>query len=96
MNTKTKPKALIVTTEHRGVFFGYGEVTTEKTIRLTDVQMCVYWSSDMKGVLGLASTGPTKQCKIGPPAPAMTLHSVTSIIEVSDEAAKKWKEQPWN
>lgn len=87
---------LIVTTEHRGVFFGYGQVTTEKIIRLTDVQMCVYWSSDLKGVLGLASTGPTKQCKIGPTAPAMTLQGVTSIIEVSDEAAKKWRDQPWN
>jgi len=87
---------LIVTTEHRGVFFGYGQVTTEKTIRLTDVQMCVYWSSDLKGVLGLASIGPTKQCKIGPPAPAMTLQGVTAIIEVSAEAEAKWKTQPWN
>jgi hypothetical protein len=93
---KSKPIPLIVTTEHRGVFFGYGQVTTEKTIRLTDVQMCVYWSSDLKGVLGLASVGPTKQCKIGPPAPAMTLQGVTSIIEVSSEAEAKWKTQPWN
>jgi hypothetical protein len=87
---------LLVTTEYRGVFFGYGIPTTEKTIRLTDVQMCVYWSSDLKGVLGLATSGPTKQCKIGPPAPAMTLQAITSIIEVSAEAAKRWKEQPWN
>ncbi len=92
----SKPIPLIVTTEHRGVFFGYGQVTTEKTVRLTEVQMCVYWSSDLKGILGLASTGPTKQCKIGPPAPAMTLQGITSIIEVSPEAEKQWKLQPWN
>lgn len=94
----TKPSGLvpiIVTTEHKGVFFGLGKPSDKKTIRLTDAQMCVYWSSDVKGVLGLAATGPTKSCRIGPPVPAITLQGVTSIMEVSDVAAAAWKAKPW-
>ncbi len=93
---KTKNIALVVTTELKGVFFGYGQVTTEKTIRLEQVRMCVYWSADVKGVVGLAATGPTKGCKIGLPAPAMTLQGVSSIIECSPEAVAAWERGPWN
>jgi hypothetical protein len=92
----SKSLPLVVTTEYRGVFFGYGEPTTETTIRLEKAQLCVYWSSDVKGVVGLAAKGPSKNCKIGPPAPAITLQKVTAVLEVSAEAEKRWKEQPWN
>lgn len=91
-----EPKALLVTTVHKGVFFGYGIPTNEKTIRLTNAQMCVYWSSDVRGVLGLASTGPSKTCRIGPSVPALTLQDITSVVEVSPEAEDKWKLRPWN
>lgn len=87
---------MVVTTAHRGVFFGYGKVTDKKTIRLRDAQMCVYWSADVKSVLGLASTGPSRTCKIGPVVPAITLQQVTSIMECSPEAEKGWQAAPWN
>jgi hypothetical protein len=89
-------KPLVVTTAHKGVFFGYGKPTENKTIRLEQAQMCVYWSSDIHGVVGLASSGPSDSCKIGPPAPAITLHDVTSVMEASKEAESAWKGQPWN
>lgn len=95
MNTNETGIPLVVTTAHRGVFFGYGTPSTDKTIRLTRARMCLYWSDDVKGVVGLASTGPTKTCRIGPAAPAMTLHDVTCVMEASDEAAIKWEEAPW-
>lgn len=94
--TINKRQALIVTTEHKGVFFGYGVPSTEKVIRMEEVQMAVYWSADCHGILGLAADGPTKGCKIGPPAPAMTLQGVTGVIEVSAKAEEAWKRQPWN
>lgn len=87
---------LIVTTAHKGVFFGYGTPTTERTIRIEQAQMCIYWSSDVKSVVGLAATGPSKTCRIGPPAPAITLQDVTSIMEASSESEAAWKLQPWN
>lgn len=87
---------LVVTTSHRGVFFGYGQPTTESIIRIEKARMCVYWSADVKSVFGLAATGPSSQCKVGPAVPAVTLRDVTSVMEVSPEAAAKWESQPWN
>ncbi len=86
---------LVVTTAHRGVFFGYGTPGNADTIRLTQARMCVYWSVSMRGVLGLAVQGPDKDCKIGFAVPALTLRDVTSVTEASPEAAKKWETGPW-
>lgn len=94
MSSKNIP--LVVTTEHRGVFFGYGQPTDGKVIRLENARMCVSWSADVKGVVGLAAVGPSKSCRIGPAAPAITLQAVTSVMEVSPEAEAKWNQQPWN
>lgn len=91
-----KQTPLVVTTAHKGVFFGYGTVTTDKTIRLEKARMCVSWSSDVKGIVGLAANGPTKNCRIGPAAPAITLQDVTSVMETSIEAEAQWNLQPWN
>ena len=87
---------LVVTTVHRGVFFGFGVPTTDKTIRITDAQMCVAWSKDVRGVLGLASDGPSKHCRVGPAVPAITLQDVTSVIEASEKASAAWQAQPWS
>jgi len=93
---KTKKIPLLVTTEHRGVFFGYGTLTENKIIKLENARMCVYWSQDVKGVLGLASAGPSKDCRIGPPVPSITLQAVTSVSEVSEPAAKQWESNHWS
>jgi hypothetical protein len=90
---------VIVTTAHKGVFFGYvprGETRSDaQTIRLERARMCVYWSADVRGVMGLAATGPVNGCKIGPAVPAITLRGVTSVMEVSEDAAAKWESAPW-
>ena len=93
--SKVKIGPLVVTTSHRGVFFGYGVPSDAQTIRLERARMVVYWSCDVRSVLGLAATGPSKACKVGPTAPAITLRDVTSVIEVSEEAAKRFEEGPW-
>jgi len=62
-NKKLVP--LVVTTAHKGVFFGYGIPTDQPTIRIEQARMCVYWSADVKSVLGLAASGPSKTCKVG-------------------------------
>ena len=92
-----KPQCVIVTTEHRGVFFGY---TTDDVhadvISLTDARLCVYWSRDMKGFMGLASMGPSASCKIGPPADLPSLRKITAVLKVTPEAEAKWKAAPWS
>ena len=87
-----KNKAVLVTTEFRGVFFG--NVKDDKNlpdeITLTDVKNCIYWSSDCGGFLGLAANGPTSGCKIGTRVDELRLFKITSVTPVSDEAVKKW------
>jgi len=89
-------KPLVVTTE-RGVFFGYGTPDLEaQHIRIDNARMVVYWSADCRSVVGLAASGPSNGCRIGPPAPAMIVRNVTAIIECSPEAAKKFESAPWS
>jgi hypothetical protein len=89
---------VVVTTEHRGVFFGFAPSPKvgATTIELLDGQMCVYWSESVKGVLGLAATGPDKRCKITPPVPRLELNKVTSVMHATDEAVKAWQSRPWS
>lgn len=95
--TKMKRQFVVVTTDKKGVFAGYlNQLTQNTTLRLEEAQMCVYWDSATKGVLGLAATGPTKGCKIGPAVPAITLHGVTAVMEASKQAEEAWKSQPWS
>lgn len=84
----------MVTTEHRGVFFGYASDTDGETIKLTRARCCVYWSSDVKGFVGLASNGPNKSCRVGPAAD-ITLRGITAVLEVTPEAVANWEKSPW-
>lgn len=85
----SKERAVIVTTAHRGVFFGYAEDTNGETIFLKRSRLCIYWSADLRGFMGLAAIGPNDSCKIGPPAD-ITLRSITAVLEVKPEAEAKW------
>ena len=91
-----KKQAVMVTTKHRGVFFGYADkIPSGKTITLERARMAVYWSQDMGGILGLASKGPSASCKIGPSVREILLQDVTSCTKVSDAAAAKWEASTW-
>lgn len=92
--SKKTERAVIVTTEHRGVFFGYASATDGEQIELKRSRLCVYWSAAMKGFMGLASIGPDKDCKIGPPAD-ITLRKITSVIEVTPAAVDRWESATW-
>ncbi len=85
----TSERPVIVTTAHRGVFFGYASDTDGETISLKRSRLCNYWSTDIRGFMGLASMGPNGSCKIGPAAD-ITLRSITAVLEVTPEAETKW------
>lgn len=98
MSKKSESIAVLVTTTYRGVFFGYsdGVVSPDKRISLTKARNCLYWSSDVKGFLGLAVTGPSSSCKVGPAVDSLELLDVTSVAKVTPEAVKKWEKHPWS
>lgn len=91
----SKERAVVITTEHRGVFFGYAKDTDGDQVELRNARLCVYWSADLKGFMGLASSGPSKDCKIGPAVPSITLRKITSVIEVTPAAVERWEAAPW-
>jgi hypothetical protein len=95
--TGKNERAVVATTEHRGVFFGY---TTDEpdanVVTLKRARNCLRWSDDVKGFMGLASSGPTKNCRIGPAAPEITLQKVTSTMAASPEAVEAWEKGFWS
>ncbi len=88
-------RAVMVTTAHRGVFFGYANETDGEIVKLKRARLCIYWSSDVKGFMGLAANGPSKSCKIGPPAD-IDLRSITAVVAVTPDAVVKWEAAPWS
>lgn len=86
-------KAVIVTTEFRGVFFGYikDDKKAPAQITITGARNCLYWHSSIGGFLGLAAKGPNKECKIGVRVPEVTLYKITSITPAEDAAVKAWE-----
>lgn len=92
----SKEIAVLVTTEHRGVFFGYADPKKidGATLALKRARNCVYWSQDVKGFLGLAANGPTKGCRIGPAAD-IRLRNITSVSDVTPAAVTAWESGPW-
>jgi hypothetical protein len=90
-----KEIAVVVTTAHRGVFFGYTSDYSKDSIELRAARNCLYWSSDVKGFMGLAATGPTKSCRIGPAAD-IEVRNITSVMKATPDAVTAWEAAPFS
>lgn len=98
MNPKGKVPVLITTdSTKRGVFMGFIDPKDagNENIEAEEVRMAVYWSADVRGVIGLASKGPSKTCKISQAAKKATIKGVTATMELTDEALAAWRKEPW-
>ena len=91
-------KAVVVTTQHRGVFFGYlaDESGAPARLKMTAVRNCIYWEKSLHGFIGLATDGPTSGCRVGPAAGEMTLFDITAIVDATPDAVEKWEASPWS
>ena len=93
---KNKERAVLVTTEYKGVFFGYAEDTNGgDTIKLKRARNCIYWPTSNEGFMGLATYGPKQGSRVGPRAD-IELRKVTSVGEVTPEAVEKWEAIKWS
>lgn len=90
---KTTTQPLLVTTTHKGVFFGYGKMDSLKDgkMRLVKCRMCLYWDVQVKGVLGLAIDGPNSKCRITKAVTEIDLTDVTAVSVCTPEAAANWE-----
>jgi hypothetical protein len=86
-------KNILITTQHRGVFFAQVEDNADLSQRtlsnLKNCRMAIYWNTT-KGVMELANDGPNKGSRIGAPADVDVMHDVTAIFNVTDKAAAAW------
>ena len=91
--TDNKPlgRPVLVTTEYRGVFFGYAEDTSGDTIVLTNCRNCIYWPSTQGGFMGLASEGPVSGSRIGARVERFEARKVTAVVEMTEAATAAWE-----
>jgi hypothetical protein len=92
-NDKERP--VVVTTQHRGVFFGYAKDTDGDVIKLRAARNCIYWPAENRGFMGLAAKGPVDGARVGPAAD-ISLRDITSVIECTPEAVTAWEKSPWS
>jgi hypothetical protein len=93
MTCKNGETAVLVTTQHRGVFFGYLAAGVDHSSRQLTLLRCrnaIYWSGT-RGFLGLASHGPEGNSLVGAEATSVLLHDVTSVAECSGPAVETWE-----
>ena len=92
---KATERAVLVTTSHRGVFFGYTtDADDAPVIHLRDGRNVVHWPQANKGFMGLANMGPQPGSRIGPAAD-IAVRDVTSMALVTDAAVKLFEAAPW-
>ncbi len=92
-----EPVYVLVTTEKRGVFAGrlVGKVSKAQVV-LKDMRNVTYWHQEVRGFLGLASTGPTKNCRVtGAVAGESTLFDITGVYTCAPEAVAAFERGPW-
>lgn len=85
-------KPIIITTQHRGVFFGMvpeDQDLTARTMQLKQARCAIYWGTT-KGIAELAESGPTAKSRIGAPADLDAIHDITAVWSVTEGAAQKW------
>ena len=92
-----KERPVIVSTAHRGIFFGYTSETGEpENLTLSRARMIVYHSRDSHGFIGIANRGPGKEAKVSPSVARLGLRNVTAIVDATPEAAAACEAEPWN
>ena len=87
-------RAVIICTDHRGVFFGYTQKSNDsilksKIVNLKRARMAIYWGTK-KGVAQLADEGPTTTSRIGSRAD-VGLNAVHAVFEVTEAATAAWE-----
>lgn len=84
-------RPVIVTTEYKGVFFGYAEDTAGDRIQLKDARMVLRWGGT-SGFMRLAETGPDMSLSDNISSKAdIEVRKITSVAEVTPAALKAWE-----
>jgi hypothetical protein len=88
---------VLVTTAHRGVFFGYlVGVPSKAQVVIDKARNVTYWDASVRSFLGLASQGPSSKCRVSAAAgAASTLYDITGVFVCTPKAVDKFEQGPW-
>ena len=92
-----QPTPVLVTTAHRGVFFGYldGEPSKAQVV-IDQARNVTYWDASTRSFLGLASSGPNAKCRVSSAVGATsTLYDITGVFVCTPEAVEQFERGPW-
>ena len=86
---------VLVTTVHRGVFFGFAQsreaIESREKVWLTNARNCIRWEASVGGFLGLANVGPTDALVgVGKSVPELLLHDITAVAVCTESATAVW------
>ncbi len=100
MAAKKAPKkspevAVLIGTERQNLWFGYVTDASGETVTIKRARQVIYWSADVRGAGGLAVTGPSKSCRIGPAVSEVEARKVTTVARVSEAAIAAFEAAPW-
>lgn len=96
MNTSDRYVVITTDANRRGVFGGVLESQSGDVVVLRNARMCIFWSAETHGVLGLAATGPKPGSRLSPAIPRIEVNGVTAIMDVTPEARKTWENWKWD
>lgn len=86
----------IVLTEFKEIFAGWSKSDPNADIIvLNNVRQVIYYSSDTKGLLGLAANGPGKESRISSECPQMIIRRPVNVLLASPAAADKFSTVIW-
>lgn len=91
MSDCEKGTPVLVTTLHKGVFFGRVVQFLDggRTVILSGAKCAIAWRTT-KGVWELAQDGPNQNSKIGSEAPELKLFDVTAVARCTSKAISAW------
>lgn len=96
MPSKKTERAVLVTTQHRGVFFGYtSDPDDAPVIHLRAARVVTKWSAKCRGFMGLATIGPVEDSRVSPPADMFAARDITAVALCTDAAVAAWEAAPW-
>lgn len=99
MTTRPRNVLIITDSKHGGIFHGrlVDHDIDRNTATLEDCRMVVYWiENTIRGVFGLARTGPSAGSRISPAAPSVHIENVSLVIDTTPAADTAWASEPWS
>lgn len=92
-----KLRAVLIWTNRNECWFGF---TTDplhaENMELEKPRICLRYGEDCKGIIGLAVSGPTPNCRVGPIAEKAFIRGIEWAVDVvNEDAIKAWDMGYW-